>query len=59
MPRQPLPRPPAAPAPGFCRPARRLRAVAGLAAAGMVLAARVQLTGGAGQYRRAGLRGGA
>lgn len=39
MPRQPPPRPPAAPAPGFCRPARRLRAVAGLAAAGMVLAA--------------------
>jgi subtilase family serine protease len=39
MPRQPPPRPPAAPAPGFCRPARRLRAVAGLAAAGMVPAA--------------------
>jgi subtilase family serine protease len=37
MPRQP--RPPAAPASGFCRPARRLRAAAGLAAAGMLLAA--------------------
>jgi subtilase family serine protease len=39
MPFQPPPRPPAAPAPGFSRPARRLRVAAGLAAAGMLLAA--------------------
>ena len=37
MPRQP--RPPGAPAPGLCRPARRLRVAAALAVAGMLLAA--------------------